>query len=121
MERHINLVAYLHIAYGALLVLSAIFVFVVISGSGALSGDAGAFAITTGIAGIIGTILIVLAIPAFIVGFGLLRRHDWSRVLTIIMSIIYLFSVPIGTIIGGYSLWVMMQDETRDILSRGPI
>lgn len=116
MERHINLVAYLNIAYGLLMVLVAIFVFVVVTGGGALSGDLGAFAITAGVAGIIGSILLIIAIPAFIAGFGLLRRYEWSRVLTIILSILYLFSVPIGTIVGVYALWVMMQDETRAIL-----
>jgi hypothetical protein len=39
-------------------------------------------------------------------------------VLTIILSVIHLFSVPFGTALGIYGLWVLLQQETEPLFRR---
>lgn len=45
-----------------------------------------------------------------IAGVGLLAYQGWARVLTMILSILDLFNIPVGTALALYSLWVLMQD-----------
>jgi hypothetical protein len=37
----------------------------------------------------------------------------------IIISVLHLFSVPLGTALGVYGLWVLFNDEARRILESG--
>jgi sec-independent protein translocase protein TatA len=40
-------------------------------------------------------------------------------VLTIILSVIHLFSVPFGTVLGIYGLWMLLQRETEPLFQAG--
>lgn len=113
MRKHIDMVAYLHIAYGFLILLTAFFVFIAVAGGGLLSGDMQAIFITTGIGLGVGIFLTILALPSLAGGYGLLKRKEWSRILIIIISFLDLFSFPIGTALGIYSLWVLFKGEAQ--------
>jgi hypothetical protein len=45
-------------------------------------------------------------------GIGLLGFQLWARYLVIVVAIIGLLNIPIGTLKGVYSLWVLFQNET---------
>lgn len=113
MNRHLEIAAYLNIAWGTLIILAALIVLLVLGGGGALSGDVQAFFITVGVGGAIGTILLIIGLPSILGGIGLLRRRSWARPLIIVMSVIHLFSFPFGTALAIYSLWVVTRDEVR--------
>ncbi len=114
MSRRIDTAAYLHIGYGILILLIGILISVLIVGGGALSGDATAFLVTSGVGIVLGIVFIVLSVPSLAAGYGLLKRKEWGRVLAFVMSIIALFSFPIGTAVGGYTIWVLVQPEARE-------
>lgn len=61
---------------------------------------------------IIAVVSVVTAFLAFLVGFGLLRRKDWARVLAIIIAILALLKFPVGTALGIYTLWVLVPAES---------
>ncbi|MGD8628430.1 MAG: hypothetical protein PVH52_05075 [bacterium] len=61
----------------------------------------------------------VFSAAQIICAIGLLKRKSWSRVLMIIVSAFKLPSVPIGTALGIYTIWVLIQDETKTILDGG--
>ncbi len=63
------------------------------------------------IANIISTILIVIALPGIFAGIGLYKRKEWARILTMILSVLEIFSFPFGTVIGIYSIWALNQTE----------
>ena len=113
MQPRINTAAYLHIGYGILIVLIGILVFVILTGSGWISGDRTAIAVTSGLGIFFIVLFLVLSLPSLLAGYGLLHRREWGRVLAFIMSIIHLFSFPIGTAIGAYTLWAISNDELR--------
>ena len=111
MEQHIKIVAILHIVLGALGLAGAIAVFVFGAGAGLLSQDRDA-AIASGTCGTVVAVIIgVLSLPSLIAGLGLQKRKSWARILTIILSVINLFNFPIGTAVGGYSLWALLNDQ----------
>lgn len=113
MGQKINTAAWLHIVYGLLILFIGVFVFIILIGSGMLSGDVTALAITSGVGILVGIIFVLIALPSLLAGYGLLKRYEWGRVLAFVMSIIHLFSFPIGTAVGGYTLWVLTREEAR--------
>ena len=63
--------------------------------------------------------LAVISIPGIIGGIGILRLWPWARYLVLILAVLHLFNIPIGTLAGVYSIWVLIQDETKAILDAG--
>ena len=117
MRTHIKVVAIVNLLFSALGLLAA--AGVLFSGvfgslfSGSLIG-----AIVGSVASVV-TAIIVGAISLFglIAGFGLLNHQQWARWVIIFVSGMRLFRWPMGTLFGGYSLWVLFHDETRMIFN----
>lgn len=63
---------------------------------------------------LIGIVLVVISVPAFIAGVGLVREKDWSKNLAFVVGIIFLIFFPVGTIIGIYSIWLNSQTVIRE-------
>lgn len=61
-------------------------------------------------------LIAIFSAPSIFGGLGLMTRHSWGRVWSIIACILELPSIPVGTAIGVYGLWVLFQDETKEIL-----
>lgn len=113
MSSRIDTAAYLHLGYGILTLLLGFFVFLILFGSGMISGDVTAIFVTSGVGFFVAIFFLIVSLPSLIAGWGLKQRREWGRVLAFIMSIIDLFSFPIGTAVGGYTLWVLMQPDAR--------
>lgn len=116
MRQHIDTVAWIHIATGAIGVLAALLVGGVLGGLGLIMGDAGT-GIVALIVAFVAVLFALLSVPALVGGWGLLRRKPWARMLVLIVSFLSLPGFPVGTLLGGYSIWVLMSDESRHILS----
>jgi zinc-ribbon domain len=61
---------------------------------------------------IILTMALVMAGITLLVGYGLMTRQPWGRMLAIIIAIISLFKIPFGTVLGIYTLWVLAPGES---------
>ena len=61
-----------------------------------------------------GALMVVLGLPGIIAGYGLLKRRPWARGLAVAVAILNLFNVPIGTVIGIYTLLVLMQTGAEE-------
>lgn len=112
MEKHITLVAAINIGFGFLGIFIGLIVFTAVVGGGLLSGDPEVAAITSVVGIAVASFFLMTSVPEVIGGFGLLRRKQWARILILIIACLDLICVPIGTIIGIYELWVLLQDET---------
>lgn len=124
MYSHIRTVGILHIVFASLTILVGLGLLALLGGLAALvsvkedSSDALIGATVLGGAGMFLFVLMaVLAVPGLVAGIGLLRMRPWSRILTIVVSALELLSFPIGTALGVYGLWVMVQPETERLLS----
>jgi hypothetical protein len=117
MQKHITILAALHIAYSGMILLGAVIVFLAIVGGGLLSGDIEAIGITTGVGTVVATIMLVLAAPGLIGGMGLLKRRSWAGILVLVLGCLNLLNIPFGTALGIYTIWVLVQSETKTILS----
>jgi hypothetical protein len=63
-------------------------------------------------------VILAISVLCIIAEVGLLSFKPWTRVLTIILCVIHLFTVPIGTAQAVYGLWVLLQRKTEPC-SRG--
>ncbi len=70
---------------------------------------------TVGVIG--GLFMVLLALPQLVAGFGLLAGKNWARYVLMVTSAISLLGFPIGTLLGGYALWVLTNSETKLITS----
>jgi hypothetical protein len=112
MEKHVTILGVLYIGLSIPLIIAALIVFIVLAGSGLLSGDVNGIAFMTGLATVIFYFLIILAIPSILGGIGLLKRKKWARILVLILGCLNLPNIPLGTTLGVYTLWVLIKDET---------
>ncbi len=119
MQKHVTIVGALHIGYAAWGVLWAALIFMIMAGIGVATGDETAQAILTVVGCIIPGLLAAVAVPGIVGGVGVLRLKPWSRYLVLALSVLALFSIPIGTAIGVYSIWVLVQDETVELFASG--
>jgi hypothetical protein len=69
---------------------------------------------------LIGGLVAGLAIPALVAGIGVLARKSWARILGVIVSVFALLSFPIGTLVGGYAIFVLMQDAATSYFASPP-
>lgn len=58
-------------------------------------------------------IIIFFSIPAIIAGIGLLYKQSWALVLALILGCFKLFSFPIGTALGVYTIWVYVEQNKQ--------
>ena len=112
MEKHVNVVASLYIGLSIFGILFSLIVGVILSLAGSFIDDPVAQKILPVIANVVIWVIILLSIPGIVAGIGLFKRKEWARILTLILSVIKLMNIPIGTAVGVYSIWVLVQDET---------
>ena len=72
--------------------------------------------VLTSVGNIVGSILLLVSIPSIIAGIGLIYRKSWSRILSLIICAVKLLDIPFGTAFGIYGFWILMQDETIELL-----
>lgn len=124
MEPHIKILSVLFIILGILGIVVAVAFLLLGAGTAATIlaqndgpeariGAAWAGGCITFVAGLLG----ILAIPSIIAGWGLSQRKSWARILTIILAVLSLPQMPVGTAIGIYALVILLNEESKAILS----
>jgi F0F1-type ATP synthase membrane subunit a len=117
IEKHITTVAALHIGLSIFGIIIGAFIFIILTAIGFASRDEDALAVLAAIGTIVSIFLFVLSVPGIIGGIGLLKRKEWARILILVVSAIDLINIPIGTALGVYSIWVLVNDETVKLFS----
>ena len=56
-------------------------------------------------------VVILIAIPSLLGGWGLLTQKTWSMTLVLVIGCLKLFSFPFGTALGIYTIWVYAEDH----------
>jgi len=114
----VGVVAGIQLAIGTLGLLLGALGFVALAGVGWVSQDPGVQTWMSGLGGVVAAFFGLLSVPTLLAGFGLLRRKRWARTLGMVLAAIELFQIPVGTVLGGYSLFVLAQQRTREFFER---
>ena len=127
MESHIKAVAILHIVLGGFVVLAGLLVLLFFGGIASLVGmtDAGhdawiAIPILSGIGTFVFIITLVVSLPGIIAGIGLLSFRPWARILMIVVCALELIQVPLGTVVGIYGLWALLENRSQQLFAALP-
>ncbi|MFP4343463.1 MAG: hypothetical protein ACLFU8_02110 [Anaerolineales bacterium] len=117
MTNHVKIIGWLYIILGALGVLVGCVVFAILLGSGALSGDETAFTVTGIVGLVVGGIAGVLSLPSILGGWGVLRYYGWARVLLLIIGALNLPAFPLGTALGIYTFWGLLNEDSNRLFA----
>lgn len=60
---------------------------------------------------VMGLFLAALAVVFLLVAKGLWDRRDWARVAGIVIGAVSLFAFPVGTLIGGFTIYVLAFEK----------
>jgi hypothetical protein len=60
----------------------------------------------------ISSFLALLGLPKIIGGIGLLKGHEWGRILILVVSFLSLLNIPFGTALGIYSMIILFNPQT---------
>lgn len=72
-----------------------------------MMGEAFAGTALVGLGMIIAILVLAAVIAAYaLVGRGLWRHESWARIGALVISILTVFSFPVGTIVGGLGIWL---------------
>ena len=128
MDTHVKVVGVLYIAFSALALLGAFVLMVTVGGAAGIVGAAAPpedAAIALPIIGITGLalvlLLVILGLPGLITGWGLLNYKPWARILGLILAVLNLFNIPLGTALGIYALWVLLNKDTERLFTEAPV
>jgi hypothetical protein len=110
VESHVKLLGILWIVYGGLGVFAGI---AMMSMSGFLAlqspNPEQMPAFVPHVLRVIGIAVLCWTALQVIAGIGLLQRAGWARVLTLVLGFIALISIPFGTALGIYTIWVLLS------------
>jgi hypothetical protein len=117
MDFHVRSLGWSYIIYGSVSALVSLLILIFLGGlyeAWTWTGESQAFA-----AVFVGALLghMLLGVPMVVGGIFLLRLHEWARLMMIIVSALNILNVPLGSLLGGYGLWVLLQPETEPLFS----
>jgi hypothetical protein len=121
MRKHVDLLGLLHIVCGVLGWLVGLAFLGLAGGAAALAfeGAAEGGRVAAGVtAALFGTVAgAVLGWGGLHVWIGAeLRRHrPWARLAALAVALMNLFVPPLGTALGAYSLWVLLNEQSRQL------
>jgi hypothetical protein len=121
MEKHVTAVGVLQIGMAVLGIMVAAIVLVILVGTGFLvlytEGEGLPLTVLAIVGASVAFVLVITALPGLIGGIGLLKRKSWARILVMIVAVLEMLNVPIGTAVGVYTLWVLLQDQTEQLFA----
>ena len=124
MRDHVRILGILNIIFGVLVILIGLASLIFCGGAAALVvwvADTSHADVVVPVLGVIGAVifvvLLLVSLPIIIAGAGLLKYQPWARILTIILSALNLMNMPIGTALGVYGLWVLLNGDAERLFT----
>jgi hypothetical protein len=113
MKKHVTVVGAIHIGFGVLGLILALGAFFALNFAKGFVGGEEVPSMVLGFLSVSIPLLVgFMSTLGLVGGIGLLSLQPWARYLIIVVAALGCLNIPIGTLKGVYSLWVLMQDET---------
>lgn len=114
LQQHVSILGWLYVVANALALATGAFVFLLLTGIGAATGERQALTILGVVGTSVGLLLTAIGAPGLVAGYGLLTHKPWARVLALVLGILGLVNFPVGTAVGIYAFWVLTQPVATD-------
>ncbi len=118
METNIKVLGWLYIVMGALGILTALLLLVILLGTGVIANDRDAMLILSIVGISLGVLFSIISLPNIIAGAGLLKFRSWARVLALILGFFNLFAFPLGTVLGIYAFVSLLNNDAAVLFQR---
>jgi hypothetical protein len=119
MKKHVTVVGAIQIGFAILGLIGAVAVFFALRFAMGMAGGDDTGQIVLRFLSISLPLLIgFLSTLGLVGGIGLLAYRPWARYLVIVVSALGCLNIPIGTLKGVYTLWVLLQDETVKLFEK---
>lgn len=117
-EQHLPLLGTLYIIVGALNLMIAALFFATMCTQALTSGDPRSVMdiMTSDTRLVVASVSLLAGLLTLTGGVGLRKRKSWAWGLVWVLACMSLLSVPIGTALGAYALWVLSRSEARQAL-----
>jgi hypothetical protein len=113
MKKHVTVVGAIHIGFGIMGLIGAVAAFFLFTFLIGMVGNEEVPVTIFNFLRISVPVLIgFLSTLGLVGGIGLLSFMPWARYLVIVVAALGCLNIPIGTLKGVYSLWVLLQDDT---------
>jgi hypothetical protein len=123
VRQHLDTIGLLWIVYGALWLAGGLLMVLLFGlggvgmGIAGLSGGEDELLIAGGgylvVAVVAGLFFVLFAAPHIVVGIAVRRRRKWSRIGAIVLGAIALTNMPLGTLLGVYTIYKLVDPEVR--------
>jgi hypothetical protein len=122
MKKHVTVVGAIHIGFGFIGLIGAMGAFFALNFAKGVVGNDEIPSMVLGFLSISVPLLIgFLSTLGLIGGIGLLSFQSWARYLVIVVAALGCLNIPIGTLKGVYSLWVLLQEDTIKLFNPGKV
>jgi hypothetical protein len=121
IELHVGVLGWLFIASHLIFLVLGGFIFTLLTSVGVLAADPEALPILSLVGSMVGGLLALLALPGIVAGYGLLVRRRWGRLLALVVGILNLVNVPLGTALGAYTLYILLQPQADELFGPPPV
>ncbi|HPF01571.1 MAG TPA: hypothetical protein PLV06_13490 [Bacteroidales bacterium] len=119
MKKHVTVVGAIHIGFGLIGLLGALAVFFALRfAHGFVEGEDVPDMVLKFLSISLPMLIGFLSTLGLVGGIGLLSFQAWARYLIIVVAALGCLNIPIGTLKGVYSLWVLLQDDTIRLFER---
>jgi hypothetical protein len=113
MKKHVTVVGAIHIGFGILGLIGAVAVFFALNfAKGFVENEEVPTMVLKFLSLSLPLLIGFLSTLGLVGGIGLLAFKPWARYLVIVVAALGCLNIPIGTLKGVYTLWVLLQDET---------
>ncbi|MGH7599961.1 MAG: hypothetical protein ACREOI_26705 [bacterium] len=112
MKNHLKILGIFYFAFGLLGAVIAVLLFLVKTGRLFLPAKMSMFANAHGYASVIALLFALISLPAIITGIALLMRKFWASFSALVLAFLSLFIIPLGTALGIYAIWVLVNTPT---------
>jgi len=119
MKKHVTVVGAIHIGFGVLGLIGALAAFFALTfARGFVSNEEIPTIVLSFLAVSVPLLIGFMSTLGLIGGLGLLSFKSWARYLVIVVAALGCLNIPIGTLKGVYSLWVLLQDDTIKLFEK---
>ena len=119
MKKHVTVVGAIHIGFGILGLIGAVAVYFALSfAKGFVANEEIPTLVLRFLSISLPLLIGFMSTLGLVGGIGLFSYLPWARYLVIVVAALGCINIPIGTLKGVYSLWVLLQDDTVKLFER---
>lgn len=120
MRNHIKTLGALYIVFGLLGVVVGVVFLQTITGHASISNKLRLIFSTSGFGSVLAFFFTVVSVPSLVAGMALFLRTSWARTLVLVLGFVNIFNIPLGTMLGIYTIWVLVNAEPVKRLDAEP-